>query len=188
MEESLSTCKFLSGVPLIIGIQRPALPVIACQTINAATFFFSKPPLPPPQGIEIIIMLCFIGPSLLLHLCLTTSYSSLSWVHIIRQYNAVGGLHTFRFRVCLHELDSSYMYVCFNFCTCICPNYKSLFFFFGENQLVCKRISLYCPGCFSDRHGLLLLYLIALENDRRLFIKETVDCEWAESRTEFISN
>lgn len=37
-----STCTFLSGIPLIIGIQRPALPIIACQTINAATFLFSR--------------------------------------------------------------------------------------------------------------------------------------------------
>lgn len=51
-----------------------------------------------------------------------------------------------------------------------------------------ERTSLFVKGfaytvrCFSDRHGLFLLYLIALGNDRHLFIKETMDYEWAESR------
>lgn len=38
---------FLSGIPLIIGIQSPRLPIISCHTINATNIFF---PGPPPRG------------------------------------------------------------------------------------------------------------------------------------------
>lgn len=36
------------------------------------------------------IMFCFIGPSLIINLYLMSPYSSLSWAHIVGQYNVPG--------------------------------------------------------------------------------------------------
>lgn len=170
VEESLSTCKFLSGFPLIIGIQRPALPIIACQTINAATFFFPGAAHPPSlQGIEIIITLPFM-----------TFYPPASLPNnilffIIMCGCAAGGSHMFGF--CSHELGSGQM--------CVVSNSARAFAQI-TNLLFVKGFAYIVPDVLVTGRPLALLSNSF--GKWQAFIKETMGCEWTERRTELNTN
>ena len=59
---------------------------------------------------------------------------------------------------------------------------------FAGTSFLVKGFAFIVPDVLVTDRGLLLLYLKALENDKHLFIKETMDYEWAESRAELNSN
>lgn len=149
---------FLSGIPLNYWYSEVCTAYDKLSHNKCRNIFF---PGLPRQEIEIIITLCFIGPSLL---CIFTLW------HLILRYLGYiipGNIMQYKVYTFVHMSWKLYIVLDMNY-----NKWKTSFL---RRSWFVKRFAYIVPDVLVTDTGLLFLYLIALENDRHVFMKNRMD-------------